>query len=164
MASVARPALAAADAYRVDAAAGRVGAVEEIWFGPGEEATALVVVLADGRRGLLLADDVAGVFPEDRALTMAEGATLLRLDPPHLEAGGGDELPAASWRVTGEPLDLLRPGRRARAHDARASAPPRERPMWLTLVTMAAGLLAIVCVLIALDFLFSYLVGGGPPY
>lgn len=164
MNTIARPALAAADAYRVLAAHGRVGTVEEIWFGPGEEALALVVRVADGRRGLLLAEHVAGVSPEDRSLTIAEDASLLRLDPPHLDASTTGELPAASWRVSGDALELGSRPSRLRPRSAVAPTVSAERPVWLTLLVMVGTLTVVVCVLIALDFLFSYLVGGGPPY
>jgi hypothetical protein len=165
MASVARPALAAADAYRVLAASGRVGTVEEIWFSPTEEALALVVRLLDDRRGLLLAADVAGVSPEDRSLTIAADARLLRLDPPHLEEGDADGLPAASWRASGEALELPARGRLVR-RAARAVEPARrgERPLWRTILLMVTGLAVVVGVLIGLDFLFAYVVSGGPPY
>lgn len=165
MATVARPALAAADAYRVLAAHGRVGSVEEIWFGPGEEALALVVRLVDGRRGLLLAEHVAAVSPEDRSLTLAEEASLLRLDPPHLDAPPTDGAPAASWRASGEALELPRPGRlRIGAPRPARDQVRQEQPLWRMLLFMVGMLVVIVCVLIGLDFLFSYLVGGGPPY
>src|SRR5581483_8280001 len=167
MASVARPALAAVDAYRVLAATGRVGTVEEIWFGRGEEPLAVVVLLRDGRRGLLFAEDVAGVSPDDHSLTMAEDARLLRLDPPHLEPLEGG-LPAASWRATGDELELPERGVRVRALAAHTPHPARrlagERPLWLTLLLMFTTLGVIVGILIGLDFLFSHLVGGGPPY
>jgi hypothetical protein len=42
----------------------------------------------------------------------------------------------------------------------RAARPRGERPLWLTVATMLAVLVVIVCALIALDFLFAYLIGG----
>lgn len=168
MASVAQPALAAADGYRVLAAAGRVGDVEELWFGEREEPLALVVRLTDERRGLLLADDVAGVSPDDRSLTMAQGARLLHLDPPQLETMSDGSL-AASWRATDTPVALPESHPRLRGllpstapHPV--SAVTRERPLWRTVLIMLCTLAVIVGSLIALDFFFAYVITGGPPY
>jgi hypothetical protein len=151
--AVAQTSLAGADGYRVLGPRGTAGEVEEIWLGELEEPLALVVRLADGRRGLLLAEDVAGVSSPDETLTIAPDTQLLRLEPPHVEHDGNAL--AASWRTTGDAFDL---------------APPRsprrrgERPLWVTVALMLAALTAIVCTLIGLDFLFAYLIGGRPPF
>jgi hypothetical protein len=168
MASVAQPALAVADGYRVLAAPGRVGVVEELWFGEREEPLALVVRLTDDRRGLLLAEDVAGVSPEDRSLTISPAARLLHLDPPHLETRDDGRL-AASWRATDSALVLPEPHARLRGLLPSAAPHPvtaiaRERPLWRTVLVMLCTLALIVGSLIALDFLFAYAITGGPPY
>jgi hypothetical protein len=167
MASVAQPALAAADGYRVLTATGRVGDVEELWFGEREEPLALVVRLTDERRGLLVADDVAGVSPDDRSLTMAPEARLLHLDPPHLETTSDGTL-AASWRTTDARLALPASQPRLRWLPSTAphpiSAVTRERPLWRIVLVMLGALTVIVGALIALDFIFAYVITGGPPY
>lgn len=168
MASLAQPALAVADGYRVLAAQGRVGDVEEIWFGEREEPLALVVRLTDERRGLLLADDVAGVSPDDRSLTMASGARVLHLDPPHLETTDDGRL-AASWRATDTALALPEAHPRLRGLIPSSAPHPvgavtRERPLWRTVLVMLCTLAVIVGALIALDFFFAYVITGGPPY
>jgi hypothetical protein len=167
MASVAHPALRTADGYRVLAACGRVGDVEELWFVEREEPLAAVVHLIDGRRGLLLVEDVAGVSSDDRSLTIADGARLLQLDPPHL--AGADGGLAASWRATDTALELPTPHARVRdflpgSRPHPAAALTRDRPLWRTVLVMLGALTVIVGTLIALDFLFAYAVTGGPPY
>jgi len=165
MASVALTNLAASDGYRVLAQAGTIGRVEEIWLGEHEEPLAVVVRLGDGRRGLLLGEDVAAVSTDDRSITVAPEGSLLHLDAPHLEHTA-DGTPAASWRATGIPLELPAPAALplrgvplTRSHEPRV-----ERPLWITLAITLAGIFLIVCTLIGLDFLFAYLVGGGPPF
>ena len=167
MASVAHPALRVADGYRVLAASGRIGDVEELWFGEREEPLAAVVHLIDGRRGLLLAEDVAGVSPDDRSLTIAGDARLLQLDPPHL--AGGDGRLNASWHATDTALELPMPHARLRglmpgSMPHPAAALTRDRPLWRTVLVMLGARTVIVGALIALDFLFAYAVTGGPPY
>ena len=85
MASVTKHVLAGSDGYRVLSADEQLGWVEELWLGAADEPVAAVVRLADERRGLVVAEDVAAVAPTERSLTLAPAARLIRLDPPHVE-------------------------------------------------------------------------------
>jgi hypothetical protein len=161
--------LAVCDGYRVFAeGGGELGRVEEIWLGAWDEATAVVVRLLDGRRGLLLAADVAGVWPETRFMTMAAKADLLRLEPPHVDPEHDGRRPAASWRTSGDVLELHESPRIGRLlpdalRASRGAAKEEsERPLWQAVAGLFLTVLTIVVVLISLDFLVSYLVVGSP--
>jgi hypothetical protein len=163
--------LARCDGYGVYADGGSVGSVEEIWLGAWDEPTAVVVRLLDGRRGLVLASDVAGVWPSSRFLTIAKAARVLELEPPHLDPGAdGTETPVASWRTSGDILALRERPRldRLRPEALRSSRAvveeKNERPLWQTIAGLYLSVTAIVLVLIAVDILLSYLVTGSPPY
>ena len=75
---------------------------------------------------------------------------------------------SASWRTTGEPLELPDPpGLVDRAllatRPCRLAPPPRpekSRPLWMTLVVLYASLALIAGLLIGLDFLVAWLVTG----
>jgi hypothetical protein len=166
MASVTKHVLAGSDGYRVLSAAEQLGWVEELWLGAADEPVAAVVRLADERRGLVIAEDVAAVAPDERSLTLAPAARLIRLDPPHVEHLA-DGMSSATWRATGEvlqlpaeprhegpaPVDRLESGQSAR----------RERPVFLTIATLYLVLGGIVGLVIGLDILLAYLVAGSQP-
>lgn len=172
MISKASPGLANCDGYDVYAEGRPLGRVEEIWLGPWDAPTAVVVRLVDRRRGLLLSSDVAGVWPTSRFLTLAATGRLLQLEPPHLEPeGDGARQLAASWRTSGDVLEIgERPGRlgellpeglgRSSAQEARED----ERPLWQSVAGLYVGVAAIAGFLTGLDILVSYLVTGSPPY
>ncbi len=157
MVSVTKHVLAGSDGYRVLSADEQLGWVEELWLGAADEPVAAVVRLADERRGLVVAEDVAAVAATERSLTLAPAARLIRLDPPHVEQQA-DGLSSATWRATGELLQLPA----TRPLDKQTE--PRERPVWMTIATLYFMLGGIVCLVIGLDFLLAYLVAGSPPY
>jgi hypothetical protein len=157
MASVTKHVLAGSDGYRVLSADEQLGWVEELWLGAADEPVAAVVRLADERRGLVVAEDVAAIAPTERSLTLAPDARLIRLDPPHVEQQT-DGLSSATWRATGELLQL--PSKRP--HDEQTAR--RERPLWMMIATLFFVLGGVVCLVIGLDFLLAYLVAGSPPY
>jgi hypothetical protein len=167
MASIQESRLAVCDNYRVLSAEGLVGRVEETWFGALEEPVGVAVRLEDGRRGLLLAEDVAGVWPESRSVTVVPGSRLLRLEPPHVEPDADGSL-SASWRASGGELELPQPARGIR--DAVLPRRPvvrplaARRPLWQTIGLVYLVLTLIVGALIGLDILVAYLVTGAPPY
>jgi|1185.fasta_scaffold187270_2 hypothetical protein len=163
MVSRVAPELAVCDGFRVFAEGVEVGRVEEIWLGEWAEPSAVVVRLADGRRGLLLASDVAGVWATERFVTVADTGRLLQLEPPHLEPDAdGSRRPAASWRTSG---DVLAPAEQPRrAGEQPRPAGERERPLWRAVGGVYLTVATIVALLIGLDILLSYLVTGSPPY
>jgi hypothetical protein len=77
---------------------------------------------------------------------------------------------AASWRATGEAIELPRRWPRPRQDDParrrqRAQATtPAEQPLWQAIVILYATLSGIVGSIIGLDILLAYLVTGSPPY
>ena len=64
MAAAVRERLKSCDGFRVESPNGPIGSVEESWLDPSDEPTAMAVRMADGRRGLLVADEVQAVVPE----------------------------------------------------------------------------------------------------
>jgi hypothetical protein len=165
MASVTKHVLAGSDGYRVLSVDEQLGWVEELWLGAADEPVAAVVRLADERRGLVVAEDVAAVAPTERSLTLAPAARLIRLDPPHVEQQSNG-LSSATWRATGELLQLPadRPHERTAPLDRPGSGESarRERPVWMTIATLYLVLGGIVGLVIGLDILLAYLVAGSP--
>jgi len=147
--------------YAVESADGEIGRVEEVWLGPHEEPQALAVCMADGRRALLLAEDVAAVDREHRWVVVGLDPGLLELDAPRLESSSGR--PAASWATTGavvHPERLSRPGM---LRAVRRRAPNvAERPLWQLVATLYGAIALIVVFAIALVFVVSWAVGGAP--
>lgn len=117
------------------------------------------------RRGDIFGDDQA-VAAAERSLTLTSDARLIRLDPPHVEPQGNG-LSSATWRATGELLQLPaeRPDEPAPLARSGSAQPARhDRPVWMTIATLFLVLGGIVCSIIGLDFLLAYLVAGSPPY
>jgi hypothetical protein len=167
VATVVRHELAGCEGFRLESPRGLLGWVEETWLGAGDEPVALAIRTIDWREGLLLAEDVERVIRDHELLTMRAGARLLELELPRVETASTNGL-SASWRTTGEPLELPEPpGVVDRALLAirpwRLAPPPRsaaERPLWVVLAELYAVLALIVCTLIGLDFLIAWLVTG----
>jgi hypothetical protein len=111
------------DGFRVESASGVLGRIEETWLGPTREPAALLVRTPDGRRDLVLAEDVETVLPENR----------LVLVPPE-----------------GRVLEL----------DQSDAADGREKPLWELVAVLYAALAVIVCLVMGLAFLASYLASG----
>jgi hypothetical protein len=157
MATVSRHVLLDCDGFCVETADGAVGWVEETWLGPDDEPSALALRLVDGRRGLLLADDVDAVVPERECVSARDGARLLQLGAPHLVRDG-----AASWETTGEVLEPPAP------HGLHPQAllelrPWRLRPSrseWRPLAILFPALAVLIGLEIALMFTVAYLVTG----
>jgi hypothetical protein len=166
MSTVLRQDLLGLEGFRVEAQSGLIGWVEETWLGPGDQPAAFAVRLTDGRDGLLLAEDVLSVSPESERLAMGPEARLLELDVPRLESTS-DGL-TASWHATNSVLEpppppglatrLLLPLRPWRLSGPRR--PQAERPLWVTLAVLYAGLGVVVGVMIGLCFLIAKLVAG----
>src|SRR5215831_783702 len=96
------------DGYSVATPAGVVGWVEEMWLDDSDSAIALAVRLLDGRRGLLVRDEIDEVAHERRTVSIRAHGRILRLGSPHLHVGPGGA-PVASWAATVAPLDLPEP-------------------------------------------------------
>lgn len=139
MAIRARSALVESDGFDVMALEGSLGTVEEVWFGEDDQPSALVVRLPDGDRGLL---EVSDVMSTD-------------VDAAQVHVSGDAHMHRLEWHPAPEPVPHVVTG-----------PPPqiRKLPVFQSIAMMLGTLMLIVCTLIALDFLFAYLVGGGPPY
>jgi hypothetical protein len=155
------------DGFWVESPEGRVGFVGDVWLGPGDEPKAFAVRTTEGRHGLLLADDVLALSPEDETVVLRPGATLLELQPPRL--GGYAERPApitAFWATSGATLSLPPGGNsgipRRRAARPRSVGPAlaTERPIWATIAVLYLSLALIVAVVIGLAFLIAWLIAG----
>jgi hypothetical protein len=157
------------DGYSVATPAGMVGWVEEMWLDDSDSATALVVRLLDGRRGLLVRDEIDEVAHERRAVTIATDARILRLEPPHVH-NGSHRAPVASWAATGATLELPEPPGVVRGALAGLHRPAVPRttdggiPTFRTILAMFASIAVIGLTVIGLDILVAYLATGHPPY
>jgi hypothetical protein len=157
------------DGYSVSTPAGVVGWVEEMWLDDSERATALAVRLLDGRRGLLVRDEIDEVAHERRAVTISTGARILRLEPPHVH-DGVNGAPIASWAASGAPLELPEPAgliRSALVGLHRPAVPTTSEggvSTFQTIVTMFVTIALIGVMVIGLDILVAYLATGHPPY
>jgi hypothetical protein len=160
--------LRASDGFRVETPRGRLGVVEEVWLGEHGAPQALAVRTVDGRHGLLLAEEIAAVHPDEERVVVEE-PTLLELEPPRLDgdrADGTGERLSASWTTTGDVLPLPEPPTRLHlpfAH-ARLDAPAPsvfvERPLWQTVAILYGSIALLAALLIGLTFLLAALVAG----
>ena len=159
--------LASCDGFTVESADGCLGWVEETWLDEAGHPAALALRTSDGRRALLLADEVQAVDPDAQEVFVARGAALRGLEPPRLQTLGGE--PSALWGTFGsieEPATA--PAHAVPAAPALAAARtgtrPGARPLW-HIVAFAFGCLALLIgVEIALAFGIAILVTGSPPY
>jgi hypothetical protein len=157
------------DGYSVATPAGVVGWVEEMWLDDSDSATALAVRLLDGRRGLLVRDEIDEVEHERRTVTIGTDPNILLLGSPHVHDGPGGA-PVASWEATGTPLDLPEPAGLIRGALAGLHRPavPRATDSGIstfrTILTMFVAIGVIGISVIGLDILIAYLATGHPPY
>jgi hypothetical protein len=157
------------DGYSVATPAGLVGWVEEIWLDDADSAMALAVRLVDGRRGLLVHDEIAEVAHEHRTVSIATDAHILRLGSPHVHHGP-DGTPVASWAATGAELELPEPAGLIRGTLLGLHRPAVQRPTdtgistFRTIVTMFVTIAFLGLSVIGLDILVAYLATGHPPY
>jgi hypothetical protein len=166
-----RDQLRGCDGFRVESADGLLGWVEETWFEPGREPTALAIRTIDGRRGLMVSEEVVAVVPESELIVARPAQRLLELDVPQVEVASADGAPiiTASWTTTGETLEPPSPPgllqRAALSLRPWRLAPPRppeaERPLWQLVAVLYAALGVIVLLVIALAFLAAHLAAGG---
>ena len=89
------------DGFAVQSRDGRVGTVEEIWLDRSEKPCALAVRTPDGRRGLLLGEQVITIDREGQWVVVSPDAELRELDAPRLALDGRTRV-AASWQTTGK--------------------------------------------------------------
>jgi hypothetical protein len=138
------------DGFRVEAAHGLLGWVEETWLGLDGEPAALAVRTIDGQRGLLLAADIVSVLGEQETVAVEPGARLLELGAPRLD--GAPPL-HASWSTTGATIEPpVPPGLIRRAMLARRPwrlappAGPRELPIWQIGLLLYAGIVLLATI------------------
>ncbi len=138
--------------------------MEEVWLGDRNEPRALAVCTGDGRRGLILANDVLAVDRDNEWVVVRTQPELLELSSPRL-ALVDDGTVSASWGTTGqtivpEPARLPKSVRRHAAHIADASMVRTEPPMWKTLATLYVGIAVLGAVMLTLAFVIAKLVTG----
>ena len=163
MAIPTRERLTDCDGFRIESPSGLVGWVEETWLGPSGDPLALAVRALDGRRGLLVAEDVEAVLSEGETVVARRDARLLELDAPRIEDGSRDSTVRASWRTTGAVLEppappgLLRQLILARRPWRLAPPPatPSERPVYQTVAFLYAGIVLLAASVMALAFLLA---------
>src|SRR5438128_9977376 len=85
MATVVQHRLLGCDGFRVESPEGLLGWIEETWFGPSREPTALAIRTIDGRRGLLVAGEIETGVRERELVGMPRDGRLLELDVRHGE-------------------------------------------------------------------------------
>jgi hypothetical protein len=156
MATVSHHLLLDCDGFSVTTMDGPIGWVEEPWLGPDGEPAALALHLLDGRRGLLLADDIESLSTEHEHVVVRGEARVLELGAPHVVRDG-----AAAWETTGE---LVVATAVLPEQTVRELRPWRLRPARTRYVRPVALLLSALAVLIlfeiGLDFTVAYLVTG----
>jgi hypothetical protein len=152
--ALAPPALLGCDEFAVVTADARVGAVEEIWLGPGGEPTGLAIRTGRGQRGLVLADDVLAVDDERRWVVVEPGVRVLELESPRLVQGSdGTGQFEAAWTTSGSTL-AVRPPERQRLRRPRSPKP--EPPLLRSIALLYALLVVVVMLITALAFLIPY--------
>ncbi len=158
------------EGFVVESAAGDLGWVEEVWLGDGGAPRAVAVLTADGRHGLLLAEDVLGVDRERRWLVARPDPELLELAPPRVTSSGdgaGARL-SASWTTTGASLHVTPAHRRLlrsalpapRRPAAPAAAEPHERELWQAVAILLGSVAVLMALVITLAFVVAKLVTG----
>lgn len=158
MATVTQERLRGCDGFRVETPTGLLGWVEETWLGRAGEPAALAVRALDGRRALLLADDVETVLAGQDTVVVGREPTLLELAAPRID---GTRSPVtASWSTTGAVLEPPRaPGLLRRLvlgrRTWRLAPPPRpwvERPLWQVAGLLYAGIIVLAALVMTLAF------------
>ena len=144
------------DGFRVETDEGLIGWVEETWLGPASEPAALAVRAVDGRRALLLADEVDTILEEDEAVIVHRQPRLLELEAPRID---GTRSPvSASWSTTGALIEQPRaPGFLRRLLLGRRlwrlGPPPgpwTERPLWQLILLLYAGIILLAALVMTL--------------
>jgi hypothetical protein len=152
------------DGFRVESSEGTLGWVEEVWLDDADEPCALAVRTREGRRALLLGDDVIAVQPEQRWVVVPPRPGLLELAPPHLVANGAGPVAQlrASWTTTGAsiPVEHRASSRLRLPRASAATAGETERPLWLAVVALYTFIALFVGALIGLSFAVAWLVAG----
>jgi hypothetical protein len=152
------------DGFRVESSEGTLGWVEEVWLDDADEPCALAVRTQEGRRALLLGNDVIAVQREQGWVVVSPRPGLLELAPPHLVADGDGRAAhlRASWTTTGASIPVeRRPSSRLRLPRARrATGGETERPLWLAIGALYAVIALFVGALIGLSFAVAWLVAG----
>ncbi len=157
------------DGYSVATPAGVIGWVEELWLDDDETVTAVVVRLVDGRRGLLMSEQIGEVAHDRRTLAIGSDARILRLEPPHVHRTP-DGAPVASWSASGAPLKLPEPPGLIRGAFAGLHRPAVPKTPGTGVSTLQTIVLMFTCIgliglsVIGLDILVAYLATGHPPY
>lgn len=170
MATIVRHHLLGCDGFRVRTPEGLLGWVEETWLGPSREPTALAIRTIDGRRGLLVAEEIEIVVPENESIVARSHGRLLELDVPRVEIASANGTPvvSASWRTTGETLELPPPPSALRQailalRPWRLAPPPRsgaELELWQLVALLYTALALIVALVIGVAFLAAHLATG----
>jgi len=156
--------LAGTGGFIVESADGELGWVEEVWLDEQNAPRALAVCTGEGKRGLILPEDVLAVDDEHEWVVVKPQPTLLELAPPRLASIDGAAL-AAAWATTGEtivPSPVRLPGgTRRRAVQIVAAGPNRPaRSIGTTIVLLYGGIAFLVAFLIVLAFGIAKLVTG----
>lgn len=157
MATVRQARLRGCDGFRVETPEGLLGWVEEAWLGPAAEPAALAIRTLDGRRALLLAEDVEAVLEDEETVLLRGEPKLLELEAPRID---GTSPVSASWSTTGAVLEPPRPPgvlrRLALARRPWRLAPPPgpwvERPLWQLMALLYAGIILLAALVMMLAF------------
>jgi hypothetical protein len=149
------------EGFDLESAEGAIGRIEEIWLGPGEEPQALAVRMTDGRRALLIEENVVAVDREHHWVVVGPHPELLELDAPRLKSTGGR--PAASWATTGAVIHPEQPSTPGVLQAFRRRVPNMdERPLWQVVAALYAAVALIVVFVVALVLVVSWIAVGHP--
>jgi hypothetical protein len=149
------------EAYAVESPEGEIAEVEEVWLDPSDEPVALAVRTRDGAHALLLEEDVVAVDREHRWVVVDSRPELLELAPPRLDGSRHGHL-SASWTTTGEIVRPEPPRRLAGLHAPVPHTDVGAKPLWKQVAVLYGSVAVIVCAVLGLVFLISWLAGGSP--
>jgi hypothetical protein len=161
-------ALGESEGYTVEAPEGALGWVEEVWLDERREPRALAVRTVDGRRALLLAEQVTAVDQEHGWVVAETDPRLLELDPPRLTEARDGRL-TASWTTTGTTLEppaavaQLPLAIRVRPAPAqRRPATGTDWPLAKTVAVLYGTIALLIAFMITLAFTIAWAVTGTP--
>jgi hypothetical protein len=155
------------EGFAVESPAGLIGWVEEVWLDERSRPCALALCMVDGRRALLLTEQVVAVDEERQWIVVEYQPPLLELDAPRLTTSEGGGQLRASWVTTGErlvaptrsgrlPLGVRLWLRRPRLGLTNGG----EWPLWKTVVVLYATIALLLLLMITLAFSTAWIVTG----
>jgi hypothetical protein len=154
------------EGFAVESPAGPIGWVEEVWLDDRGRPLALAMRTVDGRRALLLAEQIAAVDDEHQLIVVEHDPPLLELDAPRLITSDDGGSLRAFWATTGETLAPAKVGRLPLAIRLQSRRPrvglaeAGSWPLWKTVAVLYATIALLLLLMMTLAFSVAWLVTG----